>query len=75
MSVQKFAIASFAKLATYYKTSRQNISLLYRKYGDAILNPDELFTRLLTHSTESPLRRMLSDPGERARITKEISKP
>jgi hypothetical protein len=72
--VKKFAIASFAKLGKCYGLSRQGVHYLSRQHDTAILDPEQLFQNLVSSGRQSKLRTMLSDPGERQRIAKQISK-
>jgi hypothetical protein len=48
------------------------VAQLHKKHGRAVLNPDKLFSRITSTARASKLRTLLSDPGERQRITEAI---
>ena len=63
---------TFAELGACYGITRQAVAQLHKKHGRAVLNPDKLFSRITSTARASKLRTLLSDPGERQRITEAI---
>jgi hypothetical protein len=69
---QIYAIISLEKLGSIYGVTHQNLSHLHRKHGAVLSDPDELFAALVSTGRKSKLRTLLSDPAQRAKITKQI---
>ena len=73
MSVkQLYAVGTLESLGAIYNVTHQNLSHLHRKHGAVLSDPDEFFAALVASGRKSKLRTRLSDPAERARITKAI---
>ena len=69
---QRLPISS-AKLAEIYGTTPQRIRQLVRTYDYLVVsNPNALFTTLLAHGTDSPLRRRLTPKASRDDFSRKI---